>query len=67
VALAGTGNRVRIPGWQNWLLSEEMLIVRADGGFDAKENKLTVLRLEDETGRVAHVVLRSKQKFDGSA
>jgi len=32
-----TGNRVRIPGWQNWLVSDEPLIVRADGGFDAEE------------------------------
>ena len=32
-----TGNRVRIPGWQNWLVSDECLIARADGGFDAEE------------------------------
>ena len=29
--------------------------------------KLTVLRLENPQGHVSHVVLRSKQKFDGSA
>ncbi|MDH3378670.1 MAG: hypothetical protein OEQ39_17240 [Gammaproteobacteria bacterium] len=29
--------------------------------------KLTVLRLEDSEGQVSHVVLRSKQKFDGRA
>ena len=34
---AGTGNFVRIPGWQNWLLSDDLLIIRADGGFDAIE------------------------------
>ena len=32
-----TGNFVRIPGWQNWILSDDLLIVEADGGFDAKE------------------------------
>ena len=32
-----TGNRVRIPGWQNWLVSDDRLISRADGGFDAEE------------------------------
>ena len=32
-----TGNFVRIPGWQNWVLSDELLIVEADGGYDAKE------------------------------
>jgi hypothetical protein len=29
--------------------------------------KLTVLRLENSQGQVSHVVLRSKQKFDGRA
>ena len=33
----GTGNFVRIPGWQNWRLSEDLLIESADGGFDALE------------------------------
>ena len=33
----GTGNSVRIVGWQNWLLSDDLLIVEADGGFDATE------------------------------
>lgn len=33
----GTGNFVRIAGWQNWLLSDDMLIVRADGGYDAQD------------------------------
>lgn len=32
-----TGNFVRIPGWQNWVLSEDLLIIEADGGFDAEE------------------------------
>ncbi len=27
----GTGNSVRIRGWQNWRLSDELLIVEADG------------------------------------
>ena len=33
----GTGNVVRIPGWQNWRLSDDLLIVAADGGYDALE------------------------------
>lgn len=33
----GTGNFVQIPGWQNWLLSDDLLILKADGGFDAAE------------------------------
>ncbi len=33
----GTGKFVRIAGWQNWCLSDELLIVEADGGFDAAE------------------------------
>ena len=33
----GTGNSVRIRGWQNWRLSDELLIVEADGGYDAAE------------------------------
>ena len=32
-----TGNFVRVPGWQNWILSDDLLIVEADGGFDANE------------------------------
>ena len=32
-----TGNFVRIPGWQNWVLSDDLLIVEADGGFDENE------------------------------
>ncbi|MDH3760850.1 MAG: nuclear transport factor 2 family protein [Gammaproteobacteria bacterium] len=32
-----TGNSVRIPGWQNWVLSDDLLIMEADGGYDAKE------------------------------
>ena len=31
------GNFVRIPGWQNWCLSDDLLITKADGGFDAVE------------------------------
>ena len=34
----GTGNFVRIGGWQNWHLSNDLLIVSADGGYDASEN-----------------------------
>ena len=33
----GTGNFVRIVGWQSWRLSDDLLIVEADGGFDAEE------------------------------
>ena len=33
----GTGNFVRIGGWQNWHLSNDLLIVSADGGYDASE------------------------------
>ena len=32
-----TGNFVRIPGWQNWVFSDDQMIVEADGGYDAKE------------------------------
>ena len=32
-----TGNFVRIPGWQNWQVSDAGLIANADGGFDAEE------------------------------
>ena len=32
-----TGNFVKIPGWQNWLLSDDLLIIKADGGYDAAE------------------------------
>jgi len=31
------GNFVMIPGWQNWLVSNDLLIIRADGGYDAEE------------------------------
>jgi uncharacterized protein (TIGR02246 family) len=31
-----TGNFVRILGWQNWVLSADLLIVEADGGYDAE-------------------------------
>jgi len=30
----GTGNFVKIPGWQNWLLNDELLITKADCGYD---------------------------------
>ena len=33
----GTGNFVRIVGWQNWRLSDDLLIVEANGGYDAVE------------------------------
>ncbi len=33
----GTGNVVKIEGWQNWALSQDLLISNANGGFDAVE------------------------------
>ncbi len=33
----GTGKAVRIGGWQNWRLNDDLKIVHADGGFDAVE------------------------------
>ena len=33
----GTGKFVRIRGWQNWRLSEDLLIAAADGGYDAAD------------------------------
>jgi len=33
----GTGNSVSIPGWQNWVISDDLLITKADGGFDSEE------------------------------
>jgi uncharacterized protein (TIGR02246 family) len=33
----GTGNFVRILGWQNWHISNDLLIVKADGGYDGVE------------------------------
>ncbi len=33
----GTGNFVRIAGWQNWRLSDDLLILEADGGYDAAD------------------------------
>jgi hypothetical protein len=33
----GTGYFVRIAGWQNWRLPDDLLIVEADGGFDAAD------------------------------
>jgi len=33
----GTGNLVRISGWQNWRLSHDLLILEADGGYDAAD------------------------------
>ncbi len=33
----GAENFVKIEGWQNWLLSDELLIVKADGGYDAED------------------------------
>ena len=33
----GTGNMVRIAGWQNWRLSDDLLILEADGGYDAAD------------------------------
>ncbi len=34
---AETGKRVRIGGWQNWRVSDDLLIAHADGGYDAEE------------------------------
>ncbi len=33
----GTGNFVKIPGWQNWLLTDNLLISRADCGYDVAD------------------------------
>ncbi len=33
----GTGNFVRIAGWQNWRLDDDGLIAAADGGYDAED------------------------------
>ncbi len=33
----GAGNAVKISGWQNWRLSDELLITEADGGYDAED------------------------------
>ncbi len=30
-------NFVKISGWQNWVLSEDLLIERADGGYDVED------------------------------
>lgn len=30
-------NFIKISGWQNWVLSDDLLIVKADGGFDAED------------------------------
>ncbi len=32
-----TDNFVKISGWQNWVLSEDLLIVKADGGYNAAD------------------------------
>ena len=32
-----TGNFVRIQGWQNCVLADDLLITEADGGYDARE------------------------------
>ena len=32
-----TGKFIRITGWQNWVLSDDLLITEADGGYDADE------------------------------
>ena len=32
-----TGRFIRIPGWQNWVISSDLLITEADGGYDADE------------------------------
>ena len=33
----GTGNRVRFSGWEAWEISEDDLIARSIGSFDAEE------------------------------
>jgi len=32
-----TDNFVKISGWQNWLLSDDLHIIKADGGYDAAD------------------------------
>ena len=32
-----TDNFVKISGWQNWVLSDDLLIVKADGGYNAAD------------------------------
>ncbi len=38
----GTGNFVRIPGWQNWRLSDDLQILEANGVLDAAEYELQI-------------------------
>ena len=33
----GTGNFVRISGWQTWRLPDDLLLLETDGGFDAAD------------------------------
>ncbi len=33
----GTGNRVKISGWEAWRLSDAVLVIESDGRFDAAE------------------------------
>ena len=33
----GTGNFVRISGWQTWRLTDDLLLLETDGGFDAAD------------------------------
>jgi len=32
-----TENFVKISGWQNWVLSDDLLIAKADGGYNAED------------------------------
>jgi len=34
---SGTGNRVKVSGWEAWRLSDEVRVMESDGRFDAVE------------------------------
>ena len=34
---AGTGNKVKVQGWEEWTLSDDCLVVSSLGRFDARE------------------------------
>ena len=34
---SGTGNRVNLPGWEEWVLSDDGLLLESMGRFDATE------------------------------
>ena len=35
---AGTGNRVKVQGWEEWTLSDDCLVASSLGRFDAAEH-----------------------------